>query len=150
MQAQPQYFAIALRPVQADTSTTLVLRRRPAGTEPPIPSRATLVLRPRPAASEPPPVPQHATEVLEAKLLAILDSPIHARETPTQGFDRKERDLGNAFAELTRERADAVLERLIVNYTCDALARKFNKLSEERRERLLGFLGHCAAIRTAG
>lgn len=161
MQAQPQYFAIALRPVPSE-STTLVLRRRLAGTEPPVPARETLVLRQRPMATEPPPVPSRAnllrttetppvparaTEVLEAKLLAILDSPIHARETPTQGFDRKERDLGNAFAELTRDRADALLERLLVNYTCDVLARKFDKLSEERRERLIGFLGHCAMTR---
>ncbi len=110
-------------------------------------SGPTLVMRRRSAVGTPPPVCAQA--VFEARLLAILDSPIMAIETPTQGFDRKERSLGNAFAELSSTDAAELLDRLDVNYTCDALARKFSKLSEERQIRLLGFLRVCAAIRTA-
>lgn len=119
MDAQ-RYFAVALSipvPVR-ESAPTLRLRRTPAATKP----------------------PSCADAVLEAKLLAILDSPIAAIETPTQGFDRKERALGNVLSELPARDAEALLARLAINFTCDSLARKFHKLSEERRERLLGFL----------
>lgn len=122
------YHAIALHPVvPSATANTVVLG-----------------LRRRPAATEPPPIPDDALEVVEARLLAILDAPLCARETPTAGFDRKECALGDAFAELTWAQARALLARLEVNYTCDPLARKFHTLNEERRERLMGFLGRCA------
>lgn len=78
--------------------------------------------------------------LMDTKLIAILDAPLSARETPTQGFDRRERDLGNAFALLSIDQAAAMFDRLVVNYTGDVLARKFNRLSEERRARLLDFL----------
>ena len=63
-------------------------------------SGPTMVLRRKPLGSVPPVVTQ---EIFEARLLAIFDSPITSIETPTQGFDRKERALGNAFAELTKK-----------------------------------------------
>jgi len=115
MNAEPQHFAIPLRPVV---------------------DCAILVLR-----------PVHATEVFDAKLLAILDAPLCAIATPTQGFDRKERLLGNVLAELSREQAETLRSRLSLNWPGDVLARKFNKLAVERRERLKGFLAHCAMTR---
>ncbi len=124
MNAQPQCSAITFRPVPRDGST--------------------LVLRRRPIATEPPPVITCADAVLEAKLLAILDAPLSARETPTAGFDRKERALGNAFAELTRAQAGALFDRLEINYTRDDLARKFHKLTDVRRDRLMTFLARVA------
>jgi len=79
--------------------------------------------------------------------LAILDSPITSIETPTQGFDRKERALGNAFAELTTEQARALVRRFEISFATDLLARKFRALSEVRQERLFAFLLHCASVR---
>ncbi len=78
--------------------------------------------------------------LFDTRLIAILDAPLAARETPTDGFSRKERDLGNAFAQLAIDEAAEMFDRLVTNYAGDALARKFNKLSEERRARLLDFL----------
>jgi hypothetical protein len=109
-----------------ESGPTLVLRRKPLGTVPP----AAVV-----------------QEVFEARLLAILDSPITSIETPTQGFDRKERSLGNAFAELTTEQARALVRRFEISFATDLLARKFRAMSEERQERLYGFLLHCANAR---
>lgn len=103
-----------------------------------------MVLRRRPLGTQPPAVAQ---EVFEAKLLAILDSPITAMETPTQGFDRKERALGNAFAELTTKEAQALVQRFEISFATDLLARKFRAMSEPRQERLFGFLLHCANAR---
>ncbi len=77
---------------------------------------------------------------IDARMLTILDAPLVSRETPGEGFARKERDLGNAFAQLSIEDAGAMLQRLSINYAGDPLARKFAKLAEERRERLLDFL----------
>lgn len=156
MNAQPQFFAIAMpacdsaptsrhdysgptgmRRPSNDSHPTVVLRPVPT---PVVDSGPTVLWTRRPAGTLPPPV---ANEILEARLLAILDAPIAAIETPTQGFDRKERALGNAFSELTPREASALLDRFDINYTCDALARKFNKLTDERRARLLGFLRFC-------
>lgn len=109
-----------------ESGPTLVLRRKPLGTTPPV---------------------AVAREVFEARLLAILDSPITSIETPTQGFDRKERALGNAFAELTTEQARALVRRFEISFATDLLARKFRSMSEERQERLYGFLLHCANAR---
>jgi hypothetical protein len=103
-----------------------------------------MVLRRKPLGSMPPVVTQ---EIFEARLLAIFDSPITALETPTQGFDRKERALGNAFADLTIKEARSLQRRLEIGFASDVLARKFRALSEERQERLYGFLTHCANAR---
>lgn len=113
----------------------------------PKPSAPTLVLRRKPKGTQPPATEQQlcADAVIEAKLLAILDSPIAAIETPTQGFDRKERAIGNVLAELSTREANALLSRLMINFTCDALARKFSKLAVERQGRLLDFLRLIAA-----
>ena len=108
-------------------------------------SGPTLVLRRKPLGTMPPAVV--AQEVFEARLLAILDSPITSIETPTQGFDRKERALGNAIAELATEQARALVRRFEISFATDLLARKFRALSEERQERLFGFLLHCANAR---
>lgn len=114
------------RSCSPESGPTLVLRRKPLGTVPPA---------------------DVAREVFEARLLAILDSPITSIETPTQGFDRKERALGNAFAELTTEQARALVRRFEISFATDLLARKFRALSEERQERLYAFLLHCANAR---
>jgi hypothetical protein len=127
MNAIPDGFEMALYPKSSAETPTLVLRQRPAATTPP-PAVRTHV----------------AHSSLDERLLEILDAPLRAIETPTQGFDRKERALGNLFGELSEDAAIALHRRLIVNFTCDLVARKFAGLAVERKQRLLAFLeNHC-------
>ena len=53
-------------------------------------------------------------------------------------------EMINAFAELTRAQAGALFDRLDINYTRDDLARKFHKLTDVRRDRLMTFLARVA------
>jgi len=76
----------------------------------------------------------------DARLLAILDSPLAPGETFATGFSRKEAELGNAFAQLTILEARALHARLSINKPGDALADKFSRLTVDRRNRLLTFL----------
>lgn len=119
--SEARYHAIALRPAE---SPTLGLR----------PARHTTELLPRARGTLPP----TAHSALDDRLLAILDAPLRATETPTQGFDRKERELGNLFF------SHALYRRLVVNFACDLVARKFAGLADYRKQRLLVSLGtHC-------
>jgi len=74
----------------------------------------------------------------DARLLAILDSPLAPGETFATGFSRKEAEL--AFAQLTILEAGALHARLSINQPGDALADKFSRLTVDRRNRLLTFL----------
>jgi hypothetical protein len=133
MNAAPaaRYFAIALRPAPAAETPTLRLRREKPDALP----------LPRARGTTPPPT---ACSALDERLLAILMAPLRATETPTQCFDRKERELGNAFFELTDAEAYPLYRRLITNFACDLVARKFAGLADERKQRLLTFLeNHC-------
>lgn len=106
------------------------------------PARETTQIMPRLARGTMPPAVAHCA--LDEQLLAILDAPLRATETPTQGFDRKERELGNLFFSLDEDDADALYRRLVVNFACDLVARKFAGLADYRKERLLVFLAtHC-------
>jgi len=75
----------------------------------------------------------------DARLLAILEAPM--REPTQAGFARKERELGEAFAALPVFDQRALQARLSVVRPGDVLAEKFNRLTHERRQRLLNFLG---------
>jgi hypothetical protein len=76
----------------------------------------------------------------DAPLLAILD-----RDDGTLpalvAFARKERELGEAFAALPILDQRALHARLSVVREGDLLAERFNRLTLERRTRLLAFLG---------
>ncbi len=75
----------------------------------------------------------------DARLIAILDSdhgePVHF------AFARKERELGAAFAALPILDQRGLHTRLATVRSGDLLAEKFNRLSIDRRTRLLDFLG---------
>ena len=131
-----RYFAVALRP--AAESPTLRLRRAESPTPRVRPEPLPL---PRARGTTP---PAAAHSAFDDRLLAILEAPLRATESPTQGFDRKERDLGNAFFQLTADEAEALRRRLIVNFACDLVARRFAGLAHDRKARLLTFLeSHC-------
>jgi hypothetical protein len=76
----------------------------------------------------------------DARLLAILDR--EDTSVPTlAAFTRKEKELGEAFAALPILDQRALHARLSIVREGDMLADKFNRLTLERRTRLLKFLG---------
>lgn len=81
---------------------------------------------------------------LDDRLIWILDAPPNPGDAPVVHFARKERELGNAFADLTADQAGHLHARLTLRFGNDLVATKFARLSEERRTRLLAFLRLCA------
>jgi len=75
----------------------------------------------------------------DARLLAILDRD-HSNLPALVAFTRKEKELGEAFAALPILDQRALHARLSVVREGDMLAEKFNRLTAERRARLLNFL----------
>jgi hypothetical protein len=76
----------------------------------------------------------------EAELVAILDEQFRDGETYAAAFLRKERALGERFAQLSAADARLVHRRLSRCATDDALAARFARLLPDRRLRLLAFL----------
>lgn len=76
----------------------------------------------------------------DAKLLAILDADTNGEPTYV-AFARKERELGEAFAQLPICDQRALAVRLSEPRSGDLLAEKFQRLTPDRRRRLLAFLG---------
>ncbi|MEO8844349.1 MAG: hypothetical protein ABI704_22385 [Kofleriaceae bacterium] len=75
----------------------------------------------------------------DARLIAILD--LDTGEPAHFAFARKERELGEAFAKLPILDQRALRVRLATVRSGDLLAEKFNRLTVDRRTRLLNFLG---------
>jgi hypothetical protein len=75
----------------------------------------------------------------DARLLAILDRD-DSHVPALVAFARKEKELGEAFAALPILDQRALHARLSVVREGDTLAEKFNRLTQERRARLLNFL----------
>lgn len=112
-------------------------------------ARLTSAAAPRGAASLAPAAPRQCAAVIhtsstiaaahDARLLAILDrEDIHV--PAAVAFARKEKELGEAFAALPILDQRALHSRLSVVREGDMLADKFNRLTQERRARLLNFL----------
>jgi hypothetical protein len=76
----------------------------------------------------------------DARLLAILDRD-DTGVPALVAFARKEKELGDAFAALPILDQRALHARLSIVREGDMLADKFNRLTLERRTRLLNFLG---------
>ena len=74
----------------------------------------------------------------DARLIAILD--VDTNEPAYVAFARKERELGEAFAKLPILDQRALHTRLGSVRSGDLLAEKFNRLTADRRTRLLNFL----------
>jgi hypothetical protein len=96
----------------------------------------TLDYEPPPSPPPPPPPPV----IDDAPFFAILDAPLLAGETAAAGFDRKERELAAAFAQLPVLAARGLHMRLANPRSGDSLVDKFSRLTIERRTRLLNFL----------
>ncbi|HEU0036389.1 MAG TPA: hypothetical protein VFQ53_37510 [Kofleriaceae bacterium] len=124
--------------------------QRPSGVKRPLPKPPQSDSQPE---STPPPIApisiRRATATVAATvdrpidppLLAILEAPLALGETAAAGFARKEHELGNAFAQLSILEARTLHARLANPKTGDALAERFSRLTSERRNRLLAFLG---------
>ena len=76
----------------------------------------------------------------DARLLAILAQDL-SHEPAYVAFNRKEKQLGDAFAALSVFDQRALHARLSSARPGDLLGEKFNRLAPERRTRLLNFLG---------
>jgi hypothetical protein len=73
-------------------------------------------------------------------LIEILDLPKRPDETLDLAFKRKERELGEAFAQLMVREALDLHRRLCNPRPGDEVAQRFGRLIVERRVRLLDFL----------
>jgi hypothetical protein len=102
---------------------------------------------PTPITPPDPPAPLTVDSIDDARLRAILASPLKPGETAVTGYARKERDLATAFATLSVTAAHALRERLATPASADVLAAKFARLASERRTRLLQLLASAALRR---
>jgi hypothetical protein len=105
------------------------------------PARAADAPAPRAAHAAPPPAPAVPPLACEPALIAILDAPVAPGETATDGFRRKEHEVGAVFAAMSIIDSWHLHRRLLRNAPGDALAASFQRLTGERRDRLLRFLG---------
>jgi hypothetical protein len=99
------------------------------------------VTQPKAVASVPPPAAPVTVPHPEAPMLAILMAPLAPGEPAFAGFQRKEGELRAAFAALSIIDAYHLRQRLANPRAGDALAEAFARLTDERRGRLLAFLG---------
>jgi hypothetical protein len=95
---------------------------------------------PTPIAPPDPPATIAVDSIDDARLIAILESPLRPGETAVAGYARKERDLAAVFATLSITAAYALRKRLAAPVSDDTLAAKFARLTIERRTRLIQFL----------
>ena len=77
----------------------------------------------------------------EARLLRILTDSSHLGETIEAVFRRKEQALGSMFASLSGQVSRSLHARLDTPRNGDKLAAQFQRLVQDRRQRLLAFLG---------
>ncbi len=97
-------------------------------------------LPPRPVTfveSEPPAAP---VDQIDDRILGVLTSSTEIGETVELAFRRKERQLGELFAVLSVAEAQALHRRLSIASAGDHVAELFNRMTVERRGRLLTFL----------
>jgi hypothetical protein len=133
---------------RAQTSTSLVLRRRQLGElddrlqtpgdiweAPAAQGRPTTddVRRRRAATVSVP-------EDVEAQIAATLARPIAPGESHRCGYDRRERELRELFARLPAAQRHALRRRLAQDGETDALAVAFRRFVRDRRLRLLAVL----------
>ena len=76
----------------------------------------------------------------EQTILDVLVTPPHYGETIEAAYRRKERELTELFATLSRGEATVLLKRLSDPRTEDAVAMRFSRLVIDRRTRLLTLL----------
>jgi hypothetical protein len=79
-------------------------------------------------------------DTIDARLIAVLDTPLGLGETAHAGYARKEHALGAILASLSVLESRALHLRLSNVRAGDELAAKFARLTVERRIRLLNFL----------
>lgn len=103
----------------------------PNGLGAPSPTSPTIAIRPTTA-----PRP----DTIDARLIAVLDTPLGLGETAHAGYARKEHELGSILASLSWQESRAMHLRLTQVKAGDELAAKFARLTIERRIRLLNFL----------
>jgi hypothetical protein len=76
----------------------------------------------------------------DVALLAILESPLRNDETAAIGFARKEAELRDVIAKLTVPEARVLQSRLSNPQASDQVATAFQRMTGERRARVINFL----------
>jgi hypothetical protein len=76
----------------------------------------------------------------DVALVAILEAPLRAGETAAAGFARKELELRHVLGTLSVLESRALQSRLSYPKAGDVLAQAFQRLTGERRARLINFL----------
>lgn len=76
----------------------------------------------------------------DVALLAILEAPLRASETAAAGFARKELELRRVLGTLSVIESRSLQSRLSYPKSVDAVAQAFQRLTGERRARLLAFI----------
>ncbi len=107
-----------------------------------VPPNAPLSTRPTTREVAPAHVPQKPTwsSSSDVALLAILEAPLGAGETAATGFARKERELRHVLGTLSVFESRALHSRLAQPKAGDALVQAFQRLTGERRSRLIAFI----------
>jgi hypothetical protein len=106
-------------------------------------STSSLIWEPPPEYVAPTPVTVPKTSWSasnDVALRAILEAPVRPSETAAIGFARKETELRGVFAKLTVLDARMLQSRLSSPKPGDQLADAFQRLTGERRARLINFL----------
>lgn len=89
---------------------------------------------------EAPPSDAPVAPWFETELLAILRRPVGPGQA-RDGHMEKEREIGAVFARMSVAEAMALYKRLTFKLPGDVIVEAFARLIEERRARLLAFLG---------
>ena len=135
-------------PRQRRSRAAVLVRTEEPPAQPQVPDRIVLDA---PRAVATPAAPPPSSE-LEDRLIAILESPPHANEMIAACFARKEAELGNVLATIDVDSARALHKRLTTFAGEDRLVTAFNRLTADRRQRLIVYLADArrrAAISTA-
>ncbi len=87
-----------------------------------------------------PPEPAPVGSALDPQILAILEAPAAAYETPLVAFARREARLKALFGTLSVNEAVAMHRRLASTSPGDKVGARFARFTVERRSRILRFL----------
>lgn len=94
----------------------------------------------RPVARPLSPAPTSWSSSCDVALLAIIEAPLHLGETAAAGFARKEVELRRVLATLSIAESRALHMRLSNPRPGDQLAASFQRLTADRRARLINFV----------
>jgi hypothetical protein len=131
-----------------ETGYRIFAEASPLGSGPPRPARVRTVERAvacRLTSARPTP-----RQVIEGEVTRILDEAPTPGESVQHAFDRKERDLRALFSSLTRAESETLYSTLVAEIELGTPRARLARLTPERRNRILSFLGDSGRRRMVG